>query len=222
MVMKVRRWSMNDDDHRHQQRWLVFRIQLCLKDSDWWSIMFGIVVVAECYVFLWYICGGEVQLMEMCVDCNDDWLCSIHYSYSLCVCLVTHSEIAHWCVFDTDVSSEVEANLDPLTWIDCRGRLRNEGTVEGRKRSSRNLSTPISWSKDRISSITIACNATMQCSQSIDALPHLLFACDSNPNSVSCCFHFHFCPRWWFSLSLLRDTVLYKSKMLHSFYTWCQ
>ena len=66
-----------------------------------------------------------------------------------------------------------------------RGRLRNEGTVAGRKRSSRNLSTPISWSKDWISSITNTCDAALQCSQWIDALPHLLFACDFNPNSVS-------------------------------------
>jgi len=45
--------------------------------------MFGIVLVAECNVFFWDICGGVMQLMEMCVDCNDDWLCSIQYSFSL-------------------------------------------------------------------------------------------------------------------------------------------
>ena len=76
------------------------------------------VIAAECDVYFLDICGGAMQLMEMCVDCNDDWLCCIQCSVSLWGCLIAHSVLAHWCVFDTDVSSEAEAHLDPLTWID--------------------------------------------------------------------------------------------------------
>ena len=37
----------------------------------------GIVIAAECGVFMWDICGRALQLMEMCVDCIVDWQRSI-------------------------------------------------------------------------------------------------------------------------------------------------
>ena len=54
-----------------------------------------VVIAAECDVYLWDICGGAMQVMEMCVDCNDDWLCSIQCSVSPRGCLIAHSVLAH-------------------------------------------------------------------------------------------------------------------------------
>jgi len=35
-------------------------------------MLFAMVIAAECGAFIWDICGGAMQLMEMCVDCIDE------------------------------------------------------------------------------------------------------------------------------------------------------
>ena len=102
-------------------------------------------------------------------SCSKDLL--IGNDSQICIaigCLTTST--AHWCVTNTDTSSQVEVkmDLDPYS-----GFLMNGSTVWGRKRSSKNPSSPFSLSPDEISS-KFTSNQTVACYH-IDIPMQLLF-----------------------------------------------
>ena len=132
-----------------------------------------------CSLFWWYLCLQYVS-MEMWVDCDDNWQCSIVCGRPLAGCPIIHyyrSSLTigrHWCLFGS--RGDITIFLYRL-----RGRVMRDRTVRERRRTMKKVLPKVSLSSDWISSVKQDswCDAVSESMQS-----HIFFCCRLDPFCV--------------------------------------